>query len=104
MSVSIEWLGFAAITLSVLAYLPQITYLIKEHCSAGQEPWSVLHVGGIGGAAPHLFNREERPGFILLQEYQAAAVSLILYFCLRYKGQLCEAHGGQPLSVRLKRR
>ena len=32
MSVSIEWLGFAAITLSVLAYVPQITHLIKEHC------------------------------------------------------------------------
>ena len=38
MSVSIEWLGFAAITLSVLAYLPQITHLIKEHCSAGLSP------------------------------------------------------------------
>ena len=73
MSVSIEWLGFAAITLSVLAYLPQITHLIKEHCSAGQEPWSVLHVGGIGGAAPHLFNREERPGFYIASELSSCS-------------------------------
>jgi hypothetical protein len=28
MSVSIEWLGFAAITLSVLAYVPQITHFL----------------------------------------------------------------------------
>ena len=38
MSVSIEWLGFAAITLSILAYLPQIIHLITEHCSAGLSP------------------------------------------------------------------
>jgi uncharacterized protein with PQ loop repeat len=35
MGISIEWLGFAAIALSALAYLPQVTHLIKEHCSAG---------------------------------------------------------------------
>ncbi len=102
MSVSIEWLGFAGITLCVLAYLPQIIHLIKEHCSAGLSPraycmWLVSSV--------LLFTysvAKNDPVFITLQAYQAGAGALILFFCLRYKGQLCEEHGGEPLSVRLK--
>ncbi len=103
MSVSIEWLGFAAITLSVLAYVPQITHLIKEHCSAGLSPraycmWVVSSVLLLTYSIV-----KEDPVFISLQGYHAGAGALILFFCLRYKGQLCEEHGGEPLSVRLKR-
>ncbi len=103
MSVSIEWLGFAAITLSVLAYVPQITHLIKEHCSAGLNPkaycmWVVSSVLLLTYSIA-----KQDPVFISLQGYQAAAGALIFFFCLRYKGQLCEEHGGEPLSVRLKR-
>lgn len=103
MNVSIEWLGFAAITLSVLAYLPQVTHLIKEHCSAGLSPraycmWVVSSVLLLIYAIA-----KSDPVFISLQGYQAGAGALILFFCLRYKGQLCEEHGGESLSVRLKR-
>jgi uncharacterized protein with PQ loop repeat len=103
MSVSIEWLGFAAITLSVLAYLPQITHLIKEHCSAGLSPGAYCTWVASAVLLLTYSIAKNDPVFILLQSYQAAAGSLIFYFCLRYKGQLCEAHGGEPLSVRLKR-
>ena len=103
MSVSIEWLGFAGITLSVLAYLPQIIHLIKEHCSAGLSPkaycmWVVSSVLLLTYAIA-----KNDPVFILLQGYQAGAAALIFYYCLRYKSQLCEEHGGEPLSVRVKR-
>ena len=103
MNVSIEWLGFAGITLCVLAYLPQIIHLIKEHCSAGLSPkayfmWMISAVLLLTYSIV-----KEDPVFISLQGYHAGAGVLIFYFCLRYKGQLCEEHGGEPLSVRLKR-
>ena len=103
MSVSMEWLGFAAITLSVLAYLPQITHLIKEHCSAGLslKAYSMWVVSAVLLLIYSI--AKDDLVFISLQSYQAAAGALILYFCLRYKGQRCEVHGGEPLSVRLKR-
>lgn len=103
MSASIEWLGFAAITLSVMAYLPQVTHLIKEHCSAGLSPGAYFMwvVSAVLLLAYSIAKND--PVFISLQGYQAAAGALILFLCLRYKGQLCEEHGGEPLSVRLKR-
>ena len=103
MSVSIEWLGFAAITLSVLAYLPQITHLIRERCSAGLSPGAYcMWVVSAVLLLTYSIAKNDLV-FILLQSYQAAAGLLVLNFCLKYKGQLCEAHGGEPLSLRLER-
>lgn len=103
MNVSIEWLGFAGIALCVLAYLPQIGHLIKEHCSAGLSPrafcmWSVSSLLLLTYA---IAKRDSV--FILLQTYQFGASVLIFYYCLRYRDQLCEEHGGEPLAVRLER-
>lgn len=102
MSVSIEWLGLAAIALSVVAYLPQIVHLIKEHCSAGLSPRAYLMwvVSAVLLLAYSI--AQDDLVFVALQGYQTAAGALVLFFCLRYKGQRCEAHGGEPLSVRLK--
>ena len=77
MSVSIEWLGFAAITLSVLAYLPQITHLIKEHCSAGLSPGAYCTWVASAVLLLTYSIAKNDPVFILLQNYQAAAGSLI---------------------------
>ncbi len=41
------------------------------------------------------------PVFVSLQSYHVGASALIFYYCLRYRGQLCEEHGGEPLAVRL---
>jgi uncharacterized protein with PQ loop repeat len=103
MSVSIEWLGFAAIALSVMAYLPQIAHLIKEHCSAGLS--SRAYVMWVVSAVLLLAYSiaQDDLVFVALQSYQTAAGALVLFFCLRYKGQRCEAHGGQPSSHRLER-
>ena len=103
MNVSIEWLGFAAIALCVLAYLPQIIHLLKEHCSAGLDPKAYC-MWVISSALLLTYSiAKNDPVFISLQGYQTGAGALIFYFCLRYKGQRCEEHGGEPLSVRLKR-
>ncbi len=103
MSVPIEWLGFAAITLSALAYLPQVTHLIKERCSAGLSARAYLMwVASALLLLTYSIARKDLV-FISLQSYQAAAGALILYFCIRYRGQRCEEHGGEPQRSRLVR-
>lgn len=32
---SVHWLGYAGTGLVIVAYLPQITHLLRKHCSAG---------------------------------------------------------------------
>jgi len=102
MNVSIEWLGFAGIALCVLGYLPQIIHLIKEHCSAGLSPgaYCMWVIAALLLLTYAIAKRD--PVFITLQGYHVGASTLILYYCLRYRGQLCEEHGGEPLAVRLE--
>ena len=96
MNVPIEWLGFAAITLSALAYLPQVAHLIKERCSAGLSARAYLMwVASALLLLTYSIAREDLV-FVSLQSYQAAAGGLILYFCIRYRGRRCEEHGGEP--------
>ena len=103
MNVSIEWLGFAGIALCMLAYLPQIIHLIKEHCSVGLSPGAYC-MWGIAALLLLTYAIAKRdPVFISLQGYHVGASTLIFYYCLRYRDQLCEEHGGEPLAVRLER-
>ena len=102
MNVSIEWLGFAGMAVCVLAYLPQIIHLIKEHCSAGLSPGAYC-MWGLAALLLLAYAIAKRDVvFISLQSYHLGAGALIFYYCLKYKDQLCEEHGGQPLAVRLK--
>ena len=102
MNVSIEWLGFTGIALCVLAYLPQIIHLIKEHCSAGLSPGAYC-MWGIAALLLLAYAVVKRdPVFISLQSYHVGASALIFYYALRYKDQLCEEHGGEPLAARLE--
>ncbi len=103
MNVSIEWLGFAGMALCVLAYLPQIIHLIKEHCSAGLSPGAYC-MWGIAALVLLVYAIAKRDAvFISLQSYHVGAGALIFYYCLKYRDQLCEEHGGEPLAVRLER-
>ncbi len=103
MNVSIEWLGFAGIALCVLAYLPQIIHLIKEHCSAGLSLGAYC-MWGIAALLLLIYAIAKRdPVFISLQVYQVGACVVIMYYCLKYRHQLCEEHGGETLKVRLQR-
>ena len=38
------------------------------------------------------------PVFVLLQAYHVGATALISYYCVRYKGRLCEEHGGETYA------
>jgi len=84
--------GFAGTLLVIVAYVPQVHHLIKERCTGGislraYTLWLaaavllLLHAIGI-----------RDPVFILLQAYQLTACGLIVFFCRKYKGSVCEAH------------
>jgi hypothetical protein len=53
-----EFLGIAGITISMVAYVPQVVHLGKEHCSAGisRRAWAMWLVVGsllVGALAVH---------------------------------------------------
>ena len=99
----IEVLGFAAMAISVIAYLPQIVHLIREHCSAGISIGAYIMwiVSGLMLLVYAIARRD--PVFISLQSYNIGAGALILFFSIKYRGQLCEVHGGETLAARLAR-
>lgn len=101
MNVSVEWIGYAGISLCVLAYFPQIVHLIKERCSAGLSlgAYCLWGIAAILLLAYAIVRRDIV--FVSLQSYQAGATALIFYYCLRYRGHLCDEHGGEPSAIGL---
>jgi hypothetical protein len=87
-----EILGAAGIAISMLAYLPQVVHLAKEHCSAGvsSRAWMMWLVASllIGTLAVHRHD----PVFILLQISSLTSAAIILFLGHRYRGLVCEAH------------
>jgi lipid-A-disaccharide synthase-like uncharacterized protein len=87
-----EMLGVAGIAISMLAYLPQVVHLAKEHCSAGvsSRAWTMWLVSSvlIGALAVHRHD----PVFILLQVSSLTSAAAILALARRYRGLVCEAH------------
>jgi lipid-A-disaccharide synthase-like uncharacterized protein len=87
-----EVLGVGGIAISMLAYLPQVVHLAKEHCSAGvsSRAWTMWLVSSvlIGALAVHRHD----PVFILLQVSSMLSAASILLLGHRYRGQVCEAH------------
>jgi uncharacterized protein with PQ loop repeat len=95
-SISIEWLGFAGIALCILGYLPQVIHLIKDRCSAGLSAGAYC-TWGISAMLLLAYAISRRDlVFIALQTYNVGATALIYYLCRKYKGHLCELHGGEP--------
>jgi uncharacterized protein with PQ loop repeat len=86
-----EALGAAGIAISMLAYLPQVVHLAKEHCSAGvsSRAWTMWLVSSvlIGALALHRHDAV----FILLQ-ISSLTSAAILFLGHKYRGLVCEAH------------
>ena len=87
-----EILGIAGIAISMLAYLPQVVHLAKEHCSAGvsSRAWMMWLVSSIliGALALHRHDLV----FVLLQISSLTSAAAILLLAHRYRGLVCEAH------------
>ena len=91
---SFQWLGFAGTALVVVAYLPQISHLIRARCTAGVSPWaySVWSVSAV-----LLFTYAITAGdpvFIALQGYQLLATAVIFALSRKNHGRLCDVHCG----------
>jgi len=92
-----ETLGVAGIATSMLAYMPQVVHLAREHCSAGvsRSAWAMWLVSSllVGTLAVHRGD----PVFILLQISSLTSAAVILMLAHRYRGMVCEVHALRPL-------
>ena len=91
-----EIAGFIGAGLAGAAYIPQISHLIRAHCSAGIsrlafEIWLLASVLTTARAiAIHA------GVFIVLGGIQILATTLIMLFAVRYKDTPCPGHLPQP--------
>ena len=87
-----ELLGLVATALVICAYVPQVSHLVREHCSAGISLqafglWLVssgllfVHAAMIGD-----------PIFALLQIVNLIATGIIIVCARRYRGSVCATH------------
>lgn len=85
-------LGVAGIAISMLAYIPQVVHLAKEHCSAGvsSRAWAMWLISSllIGALAIHRHDLV----FILLQISSLTSAAVILFLGRRYRGLVCSTH------------
>lgn len=93
-----EILGIAGITVSMLAYVPQVIHLGREHCSAGisRRAWSMWLVASllVGALAIHRGDLV----FIALQFSTLTSAAVILYLAQKYHGMVCETHEANPAT------
>jgi lipid-A-disaccharide synthase-like uncharacterized protein len=93
-----EMLGVAGIAISMLAYVPQVVHLGREHCSAGvsRRAWAMWLVSSVLIGATALYRRD--PVFILLQASTLTSAAIILFLAHKYRGMVCAFHarGGVP--------
>ena len=87
-----EILGIAGIVISVLAYVPQVVHLGREHCSAGvsSRAWAMWLASSVLIGALALYRRD--PVFIMLQVSTLTSAAIILFLAHRYRGMTCALH------------
>ena len=87
-----EILGMAGIAISVLAYVPQVVHLGREHCSAGvsRRAWAMWLASSVLIGTLALYRRD--PVFILLQVSTLTSAAIILYLASKYRGMVCAFH------------
>jgi hypothetical protein len=96
-----ETLGVAGIVISMLAYVPPVVHLGRQHCSAGisRRAWAMWLVSSllVGTLAVH----RRDVVFMLLQLSTLTSAAVILTLAQRYRGMVCEIHAlrFQPQSA-----
>lgn len=84
--------GFLGTTLAILAYLPQIIHLVKEHCSAGVSRSAyVLWFAASALLLVHALLINDKI-FIALMTFNTAANAFIIFYAVRYEKNFCESH------------
>ena len=94
-----EMLGVSGAALSGYAYLPQITHLVRERCSAGlSERAFTLWLIASGLMTVHALTIHAVV-FVLLGALQLTATFVIVYFGRRYRGSVCPSHEIDPTAT-----
>jgi lipid-A-disaccharide synthase-like uncharacterized protein len=105
-TVLFELLGIAGISIGVLAYVPQVVHLAREHCSAGisGRAWTMWLTSSLLISAVALHRRD--PVFVALQASSVTSAGVIVFLTHRYRETVCEAHAAtrcsKPRSSRWK--
>ena len=96
---SVQWLGFAGTALVALAYLPQISHLVRAKCTAGVSLWAYL-VWSISAVLLLIYAISTRDAvFIGLQAYQLLAATSIFLLSRRQHRRLCDVHCGAEVAL-----
>ena len=87
-----ELLGFAGISISVLAYAPQVIHLARERCSAGVSggAWAMWLASSLLVGVVALQRGD--PVFIALQASTLISAAIIVSLAHRYRGMVCATH------------
>lgn len=90
-----ELIGIVGIGLSVVAYLPQMTHLAREHCSAGvsASSWRLWLISSVLIGALATYRRDYV--FISLALTSLISAACILVLASRYRGMACATHEAQ---------
>ena len=91
-----ELLGLSGAVLSGYAYLPQISHLIHERCSAGLSEKAFL-LWLIASALMTVHAFAIHATVFRLGALQLTATALIAYFGRRYRGLECPSHDCLPV-------
>jgi len=95
-----EIAGFVGVGLAGAAYVPQISHLIRAHCSAGisRLAFGVWLLSSILTTARAI--AIHAGVFIVLGGVQIVATVLIMVYAIRYKDSACPIHlSGQPSAT-----
>jgi uncharacterized protein with PQ loop repeat len=91
-----ELLGLSGASLAGYAYLPQISHLIRERCSAGISRRAfTLWLAASVLMTVHAVLLPAMV-FIVLGVIQIAAITTILVYSARYRGLVCPTHAVSP--------
>jgi uncharacterized protein with PQ loop repeat len=94
--VGAHWLGVVGTALVVVAYVPQMTHLMKMRCGDGVSLAAYLLWCSASSLLCVYAVIAEEPIFIALQGYHAAACGVILFFGVRYRTSRCPLHQTSP--------
>ncbi len=89
-----DWIGLTGAVIAGYAYLPQITHLIKEHCSTGisRTAFALWFLSSVLVTINAVFIQSVV--FISLGIVQISATAIIYFYGTRYKGLACPSHQG----------
>jgi uncharacterized protein with PQ loop repeat len=88
----IEMIGFIGSGLVIWAYVPQITHLVQEHCSAGvsRKAYVLWFIAALFLLAHAIMIHDIV--FIFLQAVNSLLTLVILIFANLYKDGVCPTH------------